>query len=72
MYKQKFGINFLKQEIKRCEQLKIKNLVLHPGSHVNLGVSKGLNNIINALNRILTKDTFIIFKYKRKRGKIKR
>ncbi len=57
--KQEFGINFLKQEIKRCEQLKIKNLVLHPGSHVNLGVSKGLNNIINALNRILTKDTNI-------------
>ena len=54
--KQQFGINFLKQEIKRCEQLKMKNLILHPGSHVGLGSETGLNNIVGALNQVLTKD----------------
>lgn len=54
--KQQFGINFLKQEIKRCEQLKMKNLILHPGSHVGLGSETGLNNIVEALNQVLTKD----------------
>ena len=46
-----FSINFLKQECKRCEELGIDKLVLHPGSHVGLGEEVGLNNIINALNR---------------------
>lgn len=58
--KQQFGIDFLKQEIKRCEQLKVDKLILHPGSHVGLGVEKGLNNIVNALNQVLTKDDNII------------
>lgn len=52
-----FAINFLKQEIKRVELLGIKNLVLHPGSHVGLGEEKGLSNIIFALNQVLTDDT---------------
>ena len=54
--KQSFGINFLKQEVKRCEELKIKNIVLHPGSHVGLGREKGLDNIVYALNEVITKD----------------
>ena len=48
--KYNFSINFLKEEIKRCEQIGIKYLVLHPGSHVGLGEERGLNNIIFALN----------------------
>lgn len=48
-----FSIRFLKEEVKRCEQLGIKYLVLHPGSHVGLGVEVGISNIINALNIIL-------------------
>ncbi len=51
--KYQFSINFLKEEISRCEQLKIKYLVLHPGSHVGLGTSVGIKNIIDALNQIL-------------------
>ncbi len=51
--KYEFSINFLKQECKRCEELGIEKLVLHPGSHVGLGEEVGLNNIINALNEIL-------------------
>ena len=51
-----FSINFLKQEIERCEELKISYLVLHPGSHVGLGIEKGINNIIHALNEVLKDD----------------
>ena len=51
-----FSINFLKQEIERCEELKISYLVLHPGSHVGLGIEKGINNIIYALNEVLKDD----------------
>jgi len=51
-----FAINFLKEEIKRTEMLGINKLVLHPGSHVSLGVETGLNNIINALNQVINKD----------------
>ena len=57
-----FSINFLKQECKRCEELGISKLVLHPGSHVGLGEEVGLKNIINALNQILptTKTTILL------------
>ena len=48
-----FSINFLKSEIRRCEELGVKKLVLHPGSHVNLGVDVGLQNIIDGLNMVL-------------------
>ena len=57
-----FSINFLKQECKRCEELGISKLVLHPGSQVGLGENAGLNNVINALNQILptTKTTILL------------
>ena len=51
-----FSISFLKQEIERCEKLKMSYLVLHPGSHVGLGIEKGINNIIYALNEVLKDD----------------
>ena len=52
-----FAINFLKEEIKRVEKLGMKYLVLHPGSHVGLGIERGLSNIIDALNIVLSNDT---------------
>lgn len=55
-----FAIQFLKQELQRVEMLGINKLVLHPGSHVGLGVEQGLNNIIFALNQVITKDTNVI------------
>ena len=57
-----FAINFLKGEISRCEKLGIKNIVLHPGSHVGLGEEKGLNNIVFALKEVLkdSKDVNIL------------
>lgn len=51
-----FAINFLKQEIDRCTKLGIKNMVLHPGSHVGLGVEKGLDNIVFGLKEVLRED----------------
>ncbi len=51
--KYNFAIRFLREEIKRCEMLGIKKLVLHPGSHVGLGIDRGIKNIIFALNQVL-------------------
>lgn len=51
--KYNFSINFLKQEIERCKKIGIKYMVLHPGSHVGLGLDVGIKNIINGLNIIL-------------------
>jgi len=56
---QDFGIRFLKEEIKRCEQIGIKKLVLHPGSHVGIGTIEGINNIAKCLNYALNPDTNI-------------
>lgn len=57
----KFSVNFLIQEVERCDMLGIKNMVLHPGSHVGLGESIGLHNIIRGLNQILDKGECNIF-----------
>lgn len=51
-----FAIRFLKEEISRVEKLGMKYLVLHPGSHVGLGIDKGIENIINALNIVLKEE----------------
>lgn len=49
-----FNVQFLKDEIKRVEELGLEILVIHPGSHVNLGIEKGIKNIINTLNQSIT------------------
>lgn len=51
--KYEFSINFLRQEIARCEKLGIKYIVLHPGSAVGLDREVALDNIVEALNQIL-------------------
>ena len=48
-----FAVNFLQEELERCSLLGIKNVVLHPGSHVGLGTENGINNIAKGLNMIL-------------------
>ncbi len=52
-----FSVSFLKQELKRCEELGIKYLVVHPGSSVGIERVQALNNIINGLNIILSSAT---------------
>ena len=51
--KHEFAVSFLKQEIARCDELQMKYLVLHPGSHVGLGEEVGLNSIVDGLNEVL-------------------
>ncbi len=57
--KYEFSINFLIEEINRCNMFDIKNLVLHPGSHVGLGREVGLDNIVNALNIVIGKTSSV-------------
>ncbi len=52
-----FNVRFLKEELSRVELLGVDKLVLHPGSHVNLGVDIGIKNIVDSLNMVLTDDT---------------
>ena len=51
-----FSINFLKNEINRCEEMGVKYIVVHPGSAVGISREEGLNNIVDALNIIITKE----------------
>ncbi len=48
--KYNFYINFLKQELDRCIELDIRNMVLHPGSYTSLDRKTGIKNIANGLN----------------------
>ncbi len=52
-----FSVSFLRQEIKRVEEFGAKMMVLHPGSHVGLGVEQGLQNIIDVLNDCVNEQT---------------
>mgnify|MGYP000257048385 CR=1 FL=1 len=54
--KQEFAISFLKEELRRCNLMGIKQMVLHPGSAVNETREEGLNNIVKVLNAILDND----------------
>lgn len=42
----------LKEEMERCNLLKIPNLVMHPGSHVGSGEEIGLDSIARNVNRL--------------------
>ena len=48
-----FSVRFLQEELERCELLGIRQLVLHPGSHVGLGIDTAISNIAKGLNMIL-------------------
>lgn len=52
-----FSINFLLAEVKRCEEMKVKYIVLHPGSSVGIERSVALDNIVFALNQVLKQTT---------------
>ena len=64
-----FSINFLIGEVKRCESLGVKYMVLHPGSHVGLGIDKGIENIIYALNIVLKHSNNVIILLETMAGK---
>lgn len=47
------AVDFLKKEIDRTRQIGAKIIVLHPGSHVNVGEDVGLKRIVEGLNLAL-------------------
>ena len=49
-----FSVNFLINELKRCEKLGVNKIVVHPGSSVGITQEEGLDNISDALNIILS------------------
>ena len=49
-----FSVNFLTEELNRCNQLGVKYLVLHPGSHVGLGIEKGIEIFAKGINLAFT------------------
>lgn len=49
------AVDFLRQEIKRVEEIGAKYIVLHPGAHVGAGEEVGLDQIIKGLDMVLTK-----------------
>lgn len=51
-----FSISFLKNEIKRCEMMGIKYIVLHPGSSVKHTKEEGIKNIVEALDFVIDED----------------
>ena len=51
-----FSISFLKNEIKRCNDIGIKYIVIHPGNYMAQTLEEGLNNIGEALNYVLNND----------------
>ena len=54
-----FSIDFLTNEVERCNLLGMKYLVLHPGPSVNVSREEGIANIIKGLNAILTNNNNI-------------
>ena len=55
-----FSKLFLKDEIKRCEELGIKYIVVHPGNGLKLTKEEALNNISDALNEVLKNDNDVM------------
>ena len=55
-----FAVDFLKQELKRVEQLGMNKLVLHPGSSVKLSKEEGIKNIIDNLNKVGKSNVLIL------------
>ncbi len=51
--KYNFSIDFIRNELKRCDEMHITKMVLHPGNAVGISKEEGLNNIVEALNTIL-------------------
>jgi deoxyribonuclease IV len=67
--KQNFAINFLKQELNRCNELGVRYLVLHPGSSVGITKEEGLTNIAKVLNNVLNNDNNVMILLETMAGK---
>ena len=64
-----FSVNFLKEELKRCELLGVSYLVLHPGSCVLETREKALQNICDGLNEVVDNNTEVMILLETMAGK---
>ena len=64
-----FSKSFLKGEIKRCTELGVKYIVLHPGSSLSIDREVALKNISDALNEIIDEDTSVMILLETMAGK---
>jgi len=53
----KKSVSLLKEELKRCDTLGIKYMILHPGSHLKDGEQTCLDRIVRGLNAVFANDT---------------
>ncbi len=67
--KYEFAMKFLRNEIDRCAALKVKYLVLHPGSAVKHDRSTAITNIVNGLNNVLKREDNIVILLETMAGK---
>ena len=51
-----FGVQMLKNEIKRSEAMGAREMVWHPGAHVGAGSQKGIQSVIKGLNQVISPD----------------
>ncbi len=63
------SVEMLKVEIERSKAFGAKYLVLHPGSHLQMGAEAGIQKIIEGLNEVLSADTGIIIALETMAGK---
>lgn len=52
------AVQFLKEELERCQKIGTSILVLHPGSHVKAGIEAGMAQIIKGLDEALKDTTY--------------
>jgi deoxyribonuclease-4 len=69
--KRQFAVDFFTSEIKRTAAIGAKQIVLHPGAHVNQGVEIGISHIINGLNQVIenTQDLDVLIALETMAGK---
>lgn len=67
--KYNFYISFLRQEIDRCNELGIMNLVFHPGSYVKLTKEEGIKNTSEGISLVLKdKEINLLIEYMAGKG----
>ena len=63
------AVEFLAKEMERTQALRSQILVLHPGSHVGEGATRGIEQIAKGLNEVLTRDTKVYIALETMAGK---
>ncbi|ATZ18020.1 deoxyribonuclease IV [Mesoplasma melaleucae] len=64
-----FGVDFLKQEIQRCEDIEIKILVLHPGARLKGDYTDALNALVKGLDQVASTQKNVIIALETMAGK---